>query len=104
MVTSLLQFLKAERTGNWKLHLSSIAAMLPHYFAMDRQNYARFLPVYLADMQRLELTHPDVYKEFAAGNHSISRSGQPFSQVSADMAMEHSINADSKSRGGVIGI
>ena len=104
MVTSLLQFLKAERTGNWELHLSSIAAMLPHFFAMDRQNYARYLPVYLADMQRLEQTHPDVYNEFAAGNHSISRTGQPFSQVSTDMALEQSINADSKSSGGVIGI
>ena len=60
MVTSLLQFLKAEITGTWKLHLSSIAAMLHHYFAMDRQNYARFLPVYLTDMQQLELTHPGV--------------------------------------------
>ena len=67
MVTSLLQFLKAERTGNWELHLSSIAAMLPHFFAMDRQNYARYLPVYLADMQRLEQTHPDVYNEFLQG-------------------------------------
>ena len=104
MVTTLLQFLKAERTGNWKLHLSSTAAMLPQFFAMDRQNYARYLPVYLADMQKLELTHPEVYKEFAAGNHSISRSGQPFSQVSTDMALEQSINADSKSSGGVIGI
>ena len=104
MVTSLLQFLKAERTGNWKLHLSSIAAMLPHFFAMDRQNYACYLPVYLADMQQLELTHPDVYNEFAAGNHSISRTGHPFSQVSTDMALEQSINADSKSSGGVIGI
>ena len=104
MVTTLLQFLKAERTGNWKLHLSSTAAMLPQFFAMDRQNYARYLPVYLADMQKLELTHPDVYKEFAEGNHSISRSWQPFSQVSTDMALEQSINADSKSSGGVIGI
>ena len=51
MVTTLLQFLKAERTGNWKLHLFSTAAMLPQFFAMDRQNYARYLPVYLADMQ-----------------------------------------------------
>lgn len=51
MVSCLLQFLKAERTGNWKLHLASIAAMLPHFFSMDRQNYARYLPVYLADMQ-----------------------------------------------------
>ena len=104
MVTSLLQFLKAERTGNWKLPLSSIAAMLPHFFSMDRQNNARYLPVYLADMQQLELTQPDVYNEFAAGNHTISRSGQPFSQVSTDMALEQSINAESKSRGEVIGI
>ena len=104
MVTTLLQFLKAERTGNWKLHLFSTAAILPQFFAMDRQNYARYLPVYLADMQKLELTHPEVYKEFAEGNHSISRSGQPFSQVSTDMALEQSINADSKSSGGVIGI
>lgn len=67
---------------------------------MGRKTYARFLPVHLADMQRLELINPGVYKEFAAGNHSISRSGQPFSQVSADMALEQSINADySKSRG-----
>ncbi|CAH3166536.1 unnamed protein product [Porites lobata] len=70
----------------------------------ERQNYARYLPVYLADMQKLELTHPEVYKEFAEGNHSISRSGQPFSQVSTDMALEQWINADSKSSGGVIGI
>ena len=104
MVTTLLQFLKAERTGSWKLHLFSTAAMLPQFFSMDRQNYARYLPVYLADMQKLELTHPEVYKEFAEGNHSISRSGQPFSQVSTDMALEQSINADSKSSGGVIGI
>jgi len=104
MVSCLLQFLKAERTGNLKLHLTSIAAMLPHFFSMDRQNYARYLPVYLADMQQLELKHPDVYNEFAAGGHSISRTGHPFSQVSTDMALEQSINADSKSSGGVIGI
>ena len=78
--------------------------MLPHFFAMNRQNYARYLPVYLADMQQLELTHPDVYNEFSAGNHTISRSGQPFLQVSTDMALEQSINTDSKSSGGVIGI
>ena len=75
MVTSLLQFLKAERTRNCYL------IILPW-----TGRTARFLPVYLADMQQLELTHPDMYNDFAAGNHSISRSGQPFSQVSADMA------------------
>ena len=55
-------------------------------------------------MQQQELTHSDVYNEFAAGNHTISRSGQPFLPVSTHMALEQSINADSKSSGGVIGI
>ena len=39
------------------------------------------------------------------GNHAISRSdNQPFAKVWTDMALEQSINADSKSKGGVVGI
>jgi len=30
MVEILLQFIKAERTGNWKAHLSAAVAMMPH--------------------------------------------------------------------------
>ncbi|KAK3698426.1 hypothetical protein QZH41_001193 [Actinostola sp. cb2023] len=80
MVKLLLQFIKAERTGNWSLHLSSTAAMIPHFFAMDRPNYARWLPVYISDMKQLQVKHPRVHQEFATGNHAVSRSGQPFSQ------------------------
>lgn len=40
MVNLLLTFIHAERTGNWELHPSTVAAMKPHFFAMDRQNYA----------------------------------------------------------------
>ena len=55
-------------------------------------------------MKQLESKHTKVYQEFIAGNHSISRSCQPFSQVSTDMALEQSINAVSKSKGGIAGI
>ena len=54
MVNLLLHFLQAERTGDWKLHLSAVAAMTPYFFAMDRHNYTRWLPVYLADMHQIE--------------------------------------------------
>ena len=40
MVNLLLLFLQAERTGDWKLHLSAVAAMTPYFFPMDRPNYA----------------------------------------------------------------
>ena len=88
MVLVLLQFIKAERTGNWKLHLTATAAMVPHFFSMDRINYARWLPVYLSDMNMLETSHPEVYKEFINGNHSVSHSKQPFAEVWTDMALE----------------
>ncbi|CAB4005387.1 Hypothetical predicted protein [Paramuricea clavata] len=104
MVLLLFQFVKAERTGNWKLHLSATAAMVPHFFSMDRVNYARWLPVYLSDMNMLESHHPEVYQEFMAGSHSVSRSKQPFAQVWPDIALEQSINLDSKSKGGIIGM
>ena len=104
MVLVLLQFIKAERTGNWKLHLSTTAAMIPHFYSMDRVNYARWLPVYISHMNLLESNRPDVYREFIPGNHGISRSKQPFAQVWTYMALEQSVNLDSKSKGGIVGI
>ena len=103
MVNALLQFIKAERTGNWHLHLSTVATLTPYFYAMDRPNYARWLPVYLADMCQLHTKHPQVYQESLNGDHSVSPFGQPFSRVWSDMALEQSINADSKSSGGVAG-
>ena len=94
MVLILLRFIRAERDGNWPLHLAATADMVPHFFSMDRTNYSRWLPVYLADMQKLHETAPEVYQEFMQGNHPVSRSGQPFSQVWTDMALEQSINLD----------
>ena len=78
--------------------------MTPYFFAFDRPNYSRWLPVYLADMNSLPEHHPKVHQEFMNGNHSMSHSGNPFSQASTDMALEQSINRDSKTKGGIIGI
>ena len=104
MVQLLLEFIKAERTGDWPLHLSATAGMVPYFFAMDRPNYSRWLVVYLSDMNQLPETHPEVHSEFMSGNHAISRSNQPFAQVWTDMALEQSINLDSKTSGGITGI
>ena len=45
IVQLLLQFTKAERTGNWLLHLYVTATMTPHFFSMDGSNYSRWLLV-----------------------------------------------------------
>ena len=51
---------------------------------------------YVTDVDQLSEPHPAVHEEFMSGNLSISRSTQPFAQVWSDMALEHSINLDSK--------
>jgi len=78
LVNILLQFIKAERTADWSPHLTTVAAMLPHFFAMDRFNYSRWLSIYLANMNNLEAAHPRVHQEFMSGGHAVSRSSQPF--------------------------
>ena len=104
MVLRMLQFIRAERNGDWELHLITTKQLVPLFFSMDRTNYSRWLPVYLCDMAMLEKDHPDVFREFQLGNHSVSRSDKPFSQVWTDMALEQSVNLDAKSNGGIVGI
>lgn len=99
MVLLLLQFLKAERTGDWSLHITATSEMTTFFFAMDRQNYAKWLPIYLADMAALSSKHPLVHKEFFDGNHSVSRSNDPCSKVSTDMALNLSVGIQSRKAG-----
>ena len=57
MVEVLMNFVRATREGNWDLDLDCIKVMLPWFFAYDHTNYARYLPVYLAQMMLLPETH-----------------------------------------------
>ena len=95
--------LYAEKTGDWELYIQVLTSMIPVFFATDRQNYARWLSIHVHDMKGLEKRAPAVHSEFANGNFTVKRSAKKFSAVSADMALEQSINRDVKCQGGLIG-
>lgn len=78
MVEILLAFIRAERDGNWVLHLEAFAEMLPWLTIYDHTNYARWGPVYLADMKSLEKTAPGVHAEFVNGNFVVKRTKRRF--------------------------
>ena len=103
MVEILLDFIRTEREGNWNLHLEAFAAMLPWLIIYDHTNYAKWGPVYLAEMKNLENTAPEVYAEFMNGNFVVKRSKRRFNQVPADQATEW-INKTCKMQNGIIGI
>ena len=67
MVDILRRFLKAERTGNWKLHLQSVQEMLPYFAASGHTLYAKSAYVYLQMMLNLPESHPDVHQQFEKG-------------------------------------
>lgn len=103
LVSILLRFTKALREGDWNLFLSSFAEMLPWLAAFDHVNYFRWGTVFLADMQMLEQTAPEVYKGFQDGDFVSKETKRKFNQIPDDQALEH-VSRAGKVAGGLVGI
>ncbi len=104
MVEILLGLLRADREGDWNLHLSCIRGMIPWCFAMDKTNYARYLPVYYAQMTNLKSTSPDLYEHFQGGGFSVQLSdSNPFGRIAVDQTTEETVNKDTQPSGGTRG-
>src|SRR6218665_621317 len=63
----LKDFIRAEHTGNWNLHLISVCNMLNLFAATGHNNYAKSGRLYLQVMLELPLTHPWLYDKFVMG-------------------------------------
>ena len=104
LINLVLQFVRATKEGNWKLHLQCICQMIPWMFAYDQVHYSRYLPVYLCEMLSLPTRHPSADEQRKRGKFAIQRSSvASFSQVPVDQAVEQTINRDTKTSGGIIG-
>ena len=78
MVSTVFLFIRASREGLWDLHLSSLDALCKYFFAYDRLNYARMVPLYLADMNNLKTSDPDIWLEFESGNFIVNKTSVLF--------------------------
>lgn len=101
----LLQLLRAEKEGDFELHLSATQETIPWIRAAGRHVYARFLPIYLSDMKKLEQQQPASYQHLKNGGFVVRRSdNHAFNAVASDMALEQTINKEGKGKGGVVGL
>lgn len=89
-----LQFIEAERLGNFKLHLQSVRAMLPLFHASGHFAYAKSGQIYLQDAEELEgkMTETEYYSYANNGYFTIRRSDKPFSGLWSDMIIECTLN------------
>ena len=88
MVDILKRFLRAERTGDWSLHLSSLQEMLPYFTAAGHNLYTKTIYVYLQQMVTLQTDHPDIYALFLNGLHVVRRTDRFWAGLSTDLVIE----------------
>lgn len=103
MVLEMMSFIRAVRTGDWELHLEALELFTKYFFAHDMLNYARMIPVYLAEMQVLPDSDPEIYHEFQQGNWVVNKNDVSFCGIGGDNALEH-LNRSMKVSGGLVGI
>ena len=99
MIRIMKTFIKAERTGNWELHLQTTMKMLPFFAAAGHSNYLKSSYVYVQNMMSLKETNPLLYHVFESGLHVIRRSDQYCAGLSSDLVIEQDLMRTMKSSG-----
>ncbi|KAK3713979.1 hypothetical protein QZH41_005649 [Actinostola sp. cb2023] len=100
MVDILRKFIKAERTGNWNLHLQAVYDMLPYFAAAGHNLYAKSAYIYLQLMYDLQQTHPEVYNSFLDGLHVVRRSDRFWAGLSTYLIIEQVLMRSVKTTSG----
>lgn len=101
-VQIMLSNIRAEREGDWKMHLCTQVNMLPYFFVADRPNYSRWGTLYALEM--MTSLPEEVATAFAEGQFTVKQTPGSFKGIWSDMGVETSIIRDSKSDSGIIGL
>ena len=91
---------EANRERKFNLMICVLKELVHLFFAFDHQNYTKWMPVYIQDLENLPQT---TKQEFQSGRFVINRSSHLFSSIPIDHAHEQ-MNKKMKGVGGVIGM
>ena len=87
-VENLLQIVSACRREDWEGYLAGLEGGNKYFFARDLFNYARLIPVHIAQMNQLKNDEPEVWASLVAGDFVVNKSGISFSSLFTDQALE----------------
>ncbi len=95
-------FIRAERLGDWHLHLVAVGQMLNLFAATGHRNYAKSSRLYLQIMLELPNSHPWLYEMFMQhGYHAVRRSSREWAGLWSDLVIEQVLMRSLKGRGGL---
>ena len=69
----MLFFIESSRKSDLNIHLQTGEALNKPLFALDRMEYKRLWPQYIADMNEWWSTHPKIWHELETDNISITK-------------------------------
>ena len=93
--------IRAERTGDWNLHLVSVFKILHLFAATGHNHYAKSARLYLQLMLSLRHENPCLYDKLSSGYHSVRRSDRYWAGLSTDLVIEQTMMKSLKGRGGL---
>ena len=97
----MMSYIRAEREGDWLLHLATFKQMLPYYFASSHVHYARYGLYYLRTMEKLP---PHVLSHFLKGEHVTRHVQGIWNGIWSDQFIESTFMRYGHGSGGIIGI
>ena len=96
----MMLFVRAEREGEFPLHLYACHQLVPYFFAGGHINYARYGLCYLLTMSRLP---PTILDQFLKGEHVLRHREGIWNGIWSDMMIETSYMKFGKGPNGIIG-
>lgn len=100
-VLLMMMYVRAEREGEWALHIEVVKQIMPYFFAAGHFNYARYGLVYLREMQKLP---QEILTHFLKGNHVMHHNSGLWNGIWSDMFIETTFMRYGHTRGGIVGI
>ena len=90
----------AIQMNNSYLRLHGLKTMSQYFFAMDKQNYARYGSCYINTLENLDITHPGCRELLEYKGLSVQGQTKYACRVAIDQQAEQTINRDAKVSGG----
>ena len=100
-VLLIMAFVRAEREGEWTLHLWAVSQMMPYFYAAGHINYARYGMVYLRSMEKLE---GGILDRFMRGEHVSRHQRGLWNGMWTDVYIDTTLMRYGHGPGGIVGI
>lgn len=93
-----IEFSRSIRTNDIQLFKFCLLRISSLMFAMNHQNYSRWIIKYYSNLVNIDTTHPGLSPLLENGGISIKRTKKNFSRTSVDLTLEQTINADAANK------